>query len=236
MNSRYSMAHMPAHRIAESLAVEYGTPTRRELPLGNHPDPLDELIYILLTVMTEFGVDGVWRELKRRYPAWDAVLRARQSTIERILQPIGLYEQRATRLRTILKRIRVDRGACSLDFLASMPDAEAESYLTSLPGVGKKVARCVLMYSLGRDVLPVDAHVLRVAKRLHLLEDDVSWGHAHDAIHEAVPPAYRYALHVNLVRHGRAVCRARSPKCSDCGLLGSLCDGAELAPSDAHSD
>lgn len=216
----------PAYRIAETLDATYGAPPRDPLPLGNHPDPLDELIYIQLTVMTEFGVDDVWRELKRRYPTWDAVLRARRATLVRLFHPIGLYEQKAARVRAILRRISDDRGECTLDFLSDMPDREAEAYLTSLPGVGKKVARCVLMYSLGRDVLPVDAHVLRVARRLRLLDQAVSWDQAHDAIHDAVPAQYRYALHVNLVRHGRAVCRARRPRCEDCGLLGRLCDGA----------
>ena len=215
-----------AHRIAESLDATYGVPARDPLPLGNHTDPLDELIYIQLTVMTEFGVDGVWRELKRRYPTWDRVLRGRRATLVRVLQPIGLYEQRADRLRAILRRIKDDRGECTLDFLAAMPDAEAEAYLTSLPGVGTKVARCVLMYSLGRDVLPVDAHVLRVAKRLRLLDEEMTWSRAHNAIHEAVPPPYRYSLHVNLVMHGRSVCRARNPQCEECGLRGQLCDGA----------
>jgi len=213
------------HRIAESLDTTYGVPPRNPLPLGNQTDPLDELIYIQLTVMTEFGVDEVWRQLKKRYPTWDAVLRGRRETLVRLFHPIGLYEQKADRVRAILRRIKDDRGTCSLDFLAEMPDAEAEAYLTSLPGVGKKVARCVLMYSLGRDVLPVDAHVLRVAKRLRLLDEEMSWARAHDAIHEAVPAQFRYALHVNLVRHGRTVCRAKNPHCEDCGLLGRLCDG-----------
>lgn len=214
------------YRISDSLDATYGAPTRDPLPLGNHTDPLDELIYIQLTVMTEFGVDGVWREVKRRWPTWDHVLRARRATLVRVLQPIGLYEQRADRLRAILKRIKEDRGECTLDFLEVMPDEEAEAYLTSLPGVGKKVARCVLLYSLGRDVLPVDAHVLRVAKRLHLLDEELSWSRAHEAIHDVVPPPYRYSLHVNLVRHGRSVCRARNPRCEECGLLHQLCDGA----------
>lgn len=215
----------PARQIAESLDATYGTPLRDTLPLGNQRDPLDELIYILLTVMTEFGVEDVWCALKKRYPTWDAALRGRHATLVRLLQPIGLSEQRATRIRTILRRIRDDRSTCTLDFLEAMPDAEAESYLTSLPGVGKKVARCVLMYSLDRDVLPVDAHVLRVSKRIALLDDDISWDKAHDAIHEAVPGEYRYDLHVNLVLHGRTICRARNPRCEDCGLRGSLCAG-----------
>lgn len=82
------------------------------------------------------------------------------------------------------------------------------------------------MYSLRRDVLPVDAHVLRVSKRIGILDRDISWAEAHDAIHENVPPEYRYALHVNLVRLGRDVCGARSPRCDECALLGDACSGA----------
>lgn len=222
----YTETTASVHRISESLTATYGTPSRDELPLGNQADPLDELVYILLTVMTEFGVDGVYATLKRRFPTWDALLRARRSTLARLLQPIGLSEQRADRLRTILARLKREHGRCTLDFLHGVSDEDAEAYLLSLPGVGKKVARCVLMYSLGRDVLPVDAHVLRVSKRLRLLASDVSWTAAHDAIHALVPAEQRYGLHVNLVRLGRDLCRARNPKCGECALLDLVCGGA----------
>lgn len=212
-------------RLSESLDAVYGVPSRDDLPLGNKRDPLDELIYIMLTVQTQFGVDEVYEALKRRFPTWDGLLRARPTTVARILAPLGLSQQRATRLRVILRRLRDERGACTLDFLAEMPDAEAEAYLRSLPGVGAKVARCVLMYSLGRDVLPVDAHVLRVAQRVGLLEAGVAWPKAHDAIHERVPAPYRYGLHVNLVRLGRDVCGARAPKCDECPLHRRQCAG-----------
>ncbi|GMU41875.1 MAG: endonuclease III [Chloroflexota bacterium] len=212
-------------RLSESLDAVYGVPSRDDLPLGNKRDPLDELVYIMLTVQTQFGVDEVYDALKRRFPDWDALLRARPATVERILAPLGLSKQRAERLRVILRRLRDERGRCTLDFLASLSDEDAEAYLGALPGVGPKVARCVLMYALGRDVLPVDAHVLRVAKRVGLLDADTSWPRAHDAIHESVPAPYRYGLHVNLVRLGRDVCGARNPDCEACPLHGRTCSG-----------
>lgn len=216
-------------RLSESLDAVYGVPSRNDLPLGNKRDPLDELIYIMLTVQTQFGVDEVYEALTRRFSTWDAMLRARHTTVERILAPLGLSQQRTLRLRTILRRLRDEHGTCTLDFLAEMSDAEAEAYLCSLPGVGPKVARCVLMYSLGRDVLPVDAHVLRVAQRVGLLDHGVPWTKAHEAIHECVPPSYRYGLHVNLVRLGRDVCGARSPQCAECPLYLEQCSGTDQA-------
>lgn len=214
------------HHLARWLNTLYGEPGRDPLPLGNKPDPLDELIYILLTVQTQYGVDAVFQALKHRFPDWDAVLRAREATLVRMLQPLGLSFQRARRLRVILRRLRDDFGGCTLDALREMTDQDAEDYLRSLPGVGPKVARCVLMYSLGRELLPVDAHVYRVARRIGLLEDSVAYDQSHDAIHAAVPPRYRYPLHVNLVRLGRDLCDATRPRCEDCPIFGRHCSGA----------
>jgi len=95
---------------------------------------------------------------------------------------------------------------------------EAEAYLTSLPGVGIKTAKCVLMYSLGREVLPVDTHVLRVATRLDLVNPDTTRSQAHRLLEAEIPPKDRYAFHVNALAHGRAVCKAREPDCPSCPL------------------
>lgn len=215
-----------AYPLARRLSAHYGSPPRDPLPLGNKPDPLDELIYILLTVQTQYGIDPVYDALKRRFPTWDGVLRAREATLTRILAPLGLSTQRSKRLRVILRRLRDDFKECTLDPLHEMGDGEAEDYLRSLPGVGPKVARCVLMYSLRRDVLPVDAHVYRVARRIGILEQSVRYDEAHEAIHARVSPKHRYSLHVNLVRLGRDLCDAKRPRCDDCPLRGRYCGGA----------
>jgi endonuclease III len=212
-------------RTRTALASFYGEPSRSRLPLGNKRDPLDELIYILLTVQTQYGVDDVWDALKKRFPTWDHVLRAREESLQRVIAPLGLSQQRAKRIRLVLRAVRDEMGTMSLRPLRRMDAAEAEAFLTSLPGVGLKVARCVLMYSCGHEVLPVDAHVLRVSKRIGLLSDEMPWAEAHEAIHEVVPPEYRYSLHVNLVRLGRDVCGARTPQCDGCPVA-RLCASA----------
>lgn len=206
-------------RIRTALASRYGEPSRSRLPLGNKRDPLDELIYILLTVQTQYGVDDVWDALKSRFPTWGHVLRAREESLRRVIEPLGLSQQRARRIRIVLRAVRDEMGTLNLRRLRRMETADAEVFLTSLPGVGLKVARCVLMYSCGHDVLPVDAHVLRVARRIGLLPHDTSWTEAHAAIHRVVLPEHRYSLHVNLVRLGRDLCGARSPQCDNCPVV-----------------
>lgn len=217
-------------RIRTALASCYGEPSRSRLPLGNKRDPLDELIYILLTVQTAYGVDAVWAALKKRFPTWGHVVRAREESLRRVIQPLGLSQQRARRIRIVLRAVRDEMGTLSLRRLRRMETADAEAFLTSLPGVGLKVARCVLMYSCGHDVLPVDAHVLRVSKRLGWLAADTSWSEAHEAIHRAVPPEQRYSLHVNLVRLGRDICVAWSPQCVSCPVA-KMCPSAAIGPA-----
>jgi endonuclease-3 len=73
------------------------------------------------------------------------------------------------------------------------------------------------MFAFGRPEIPVDTHVHRVGQRLGLLPEGVSFDHAHDEIRRVVDPEDDYELHINLIRHGRAVCRPR-PRCEDCDL------------------
>ncbi|MEX2245607.1 MAG: endonuclease III [Dehalococcoidia bacterium] len=212
------------------MSTTYGTPIRDPLPLNNKPDPLDELIYILLTVMTEFGVDGVYETLRREFPTWADVANTPGEGIARILQPIGLSTQRARRMKALLAEIINREGAADLRRLHRLSDAEAEAYLCTLPGVGKKVARCVMLYSLGRDVFPVDAHVLRVLKRLGLAEPELTLQKAQDTLQNRVPDVLRFTLHVNLVVHGRTICRARKPNCEACVLAPSCPSAISAAP------
>lgn len=218
-------------RLRWRLTEERRRDAQDVLPLGNKPDPLDELVFIILTTMTQYGPMGVFDDLKRRFPTWDGLLRrGAEADLREIIAVCGLVNQKAPQLIAIAEKLQADFGSVSLSSLHVMPDDQAEAYLLSLPRVGKKVARCVLMYSLSRDVLPVDAHVLRVAQRVGLLPKGITWAKAHDAIHEAVPPGARFDLHVGLVQHGREVCTFKNPRCDDCVLRAeNLCPG--LPPS-----
>ncbi len=197
--------------VCEALEQEYGSPRH-----GNKSNPLDELVYIILSNRTQPGVvRGVYRRLRRRFPSWNLVDASASGEIAAILRPAGLGQVKAIQIIGIVSRLKHTFGRATLAPLRRLPDEEAEAFLKGLPGVSAKVAKCVLMYSLGRAVLPVDVHVHRVAARLGLKakrRPDTS----QDLIEGAVPPRLRYSLHVNAVAHGRAVCRSRDPGCGRC--------------------
>lgn len=198
-------------RVCRALATEYGNPR-----LGNKSNPLDELVFIILSTRTQ---DQAFRttftNLKEQFPSWGAVGRRDGKRIEQILRPAGLSKLKARQLLAIFERLRSRFGRATLAPMRRLPNRQAEAFLTSLPGVAAKVAKCVLMYSLGRQVLPVDVHVHRVATRLGLKtkkRPDTS----QDLIEGAVSPRLRYGFHVNAVAHGRAVCLPRAPRCEVC--------------------
>ncbi len=138
------------------------------------------------------------------------------------IRPGGLANRKAPRIRRILQQIYERQGSLELDWIADAPSADAIDYLLAFDGVGRKTAACVLMFSLGRPVLPVDTHVHRVAMRLGLI-GKCSADEAHDLLGAMVPPERVYSFHMNMVAHGRQVCHARRPECPRCVLRG-LCD------------
>lgn len=205
-----------ARHVARVLQERYGSPR-----LNNKDDPLDELVFIVLSQMTTGpSYERVFDRLKQALGTWDRLLYTGPSELKSLIADAGLSNQKAPRLVAIARRLHDDFGAVTLAPLASQSDEAAERYLTSLPGVGVKTAKCVMMYALSREVLPVDTHVERVSRRVGLLPPGTSRQHVHSLLEGVVPPALRYSFHVNAVAHGREVCRARAPCCSDCALIG----------------
>ena len=154
-------------RIDELLEVTY-----RSGDLGNVSDVLSETIYILLSLNArEKAYQRVYRTLREVFPRWVDVENANVDRLSAVLQPGGLQGQRATYLKALLQRVREDNvarstdldegrdGDLTLEYLRDMQDADVEAFLLSLPGVGKKTARCVMSYALDRDQFAVDTHV-----------------------------------------------------------------------------
>jgi endonuclease III len=202
-----------------ALERAYGTP---EAELGNKSDPLDEAIYIILSFQTDLPRLGLtWSKLRQAYPTWDAVERASEREIARVLREGGLHRQKARRIRRLLASVWVVAGSLSLDSLRSVSAEEAERILTRLPGLSWKAARCVLLYSLRYDVLPVDGNTFRILKRTGVLSRRAVYRRRslHDAVQEAVPAERRRSLHINLVVHGQRTCLPRKPECFRCALF-----------------
>lgn len=212
-------------RVVALLDEAYGRPL-----LTPRYAPLDELIFTVLSQNTaDVNTERTFAALKARFPRWDQVRDADVAEIEEAIALGGLAHTKAPRIRQILAALSDADGVPSLDVLAVLGDAEAERVLTSLPGVGPKTAACVLLFSLGRPVMPVDTHVHRVARRLGLIPASMGAAQAHPVLTALVgdDAEQMYAAHVGLVRHGRRVCHARRPRCRECPLA-ALCPSAGL--------
>jgi endonuclease-3 len=197
-------------RIRDRLRREYGRPVLRA-----HHAPIDELILTVLSQNTnDRNRDVAYGRLRERFPGWPAVRDAAVPEIEDAIRPGGLAPTKAARIKRILEAI----GDDDLQWLADAPLEEARDYLCELPGVGRKTAACVLLFSFGRPEVPVDTHVYRVASRLGLLRPRASFNEAHDEMLRLVDPGDAYEVHVLLIRHGRRTCISRTPRCAECPL------------------
>lgn len=201
------------------LERSYGRATRRRI------DPLDELVLTILSQNTsDTNRDRAYQALRASFPDWEAVRVAPRAEVEAAIRPAGLWKQKARVLQETLNALFEEQGELDLSHLAALTDGEIIEYLTGLRGVGVKTAACVLCFSLGRPYMPVDTHVHRVARRLGLIPARATAEQAHELLNRdsSVPPELRFAFHIQLIRHGRAVCRAGRPACERC-VLEDLC-------------
>jgi endonuclease III len=200
--------------IRDRLRKAYGRPVLRP-----HRRPVDELILTVLSQNTnDRNRDVAYARLRERFGGWAAVRDASEDEVEEAIRPGGISRVKARRIQEILRAL----GDDDLSWLEDAPVEEGRSYLCSLPGVGRKTAACVLLFSYGRPDVPVDTHVFRVGTRLGLFRPGGSFEEAHDEMLRLAGPEDAYELHVGLIRHGRRTCTARAPRCPECPLL-SLC-------------
>ncbi len=203
-----------ARTVLTRLRKPYGdlVPPRRS-------DPLEELILTVLSQHTsDVNAERAFEGLRAALPTWDAVVRAPTRSVADAIRSGGLADTKAPRIQAILREVEARRGAFDLSALAELSDDEARAELVSLPGVGPKTAAVVLSFSLGRDAMPVDTHVHRVTRRLGLVPPKTSAERADRLLHELVPEGLRTPLHVALIRLGREICKAPTPRCRICPL------------------
>jgi endonuclease-3 len=198
-------------------------------------DPLDELILTVLSQNTsDTNRDRAFAGLKQRFRTWPDVWAARTQDLADAIRPGGIANVKAERIKAILDEIREREGKLSLARLRKMSDEEVTAYLATLPGVGPKTIACVLVFSLGRAAFPIDTHVHRIAGRLGWIDRKLSADKAHHTLAPRVPPEIRYELHVALIEHGRTICVARNPRCTECVLFDLCPAGAEFVAT-AHA-
>lgn len=201
--------------VIQNLKAVYGAPKpQRGL------DPLDVLIETILSQSTtNANSDRAFESLKRRFPGWEAARRARVASIEAVIRSGGLAKQKSIRIKQLLNEISKRRGSLDLSFLRDAPLEEAKQFLASFKGVGPKTVACTLLFACNRPVFPIDTHIFRIARRLGLIPEKGSDEEAHRLMGEMIPRKRYYETHINLIRHGRRVCRPRDPLCEQCCLV-----------------
>jgi endonuclease-3 len=198
-------------RIRARLREIYGVPAA--VP---HRRPLDELILTVLSQSTnDRNRDVAFLALRQRFASWEEVRDAPLADVELAIRPGGISRVKSQRIQQILRAIG---DPLSLDWIETAPLEQSRDALCALPGVGRKTAACVLLFSFGLPEVPVDTHVSRVATRLGLLRPGAPFEELHDQMLALTPPGAELELHVNLLRHGRRTCHSRSPECATCGL------------------
>ena len=206
--------HKPPPRrlraILERLRAEYGRPVGHP-----HRAPIDELVLTVLSQNTnDRNRDLAYGRLRGRFDSCAAVREAPVADVEDAIRPGGLAPTKAVRIQEILRAI----GDDDLAWLEEAPLEEARRYLCELPGVGRKTAACVLLFSYGRADVPVDTHVFRVGTRVGLFRAGAPLDEAHDEMLRLARGSDSYEAHVSLIRHGRRTCVARAPRCPECPL------------------
>jgi DNA (cytosine-5)-methyltransferase 1 len=202
------------------LKAAYGTPD-----LGNVADPLEELVFLTITQRTKIKTAiQVFDNLKSQFPGLDGILQVSEADLGRILSVGGRGNLRVRAVRELLTVVKKKTGILSLNNLRQMNETEALEFLLSLPWVGEKIARCVMLYSLGFNTFPADVNAIRIFRRTRVLDrvigslEGAEHRKAQSTIAPWIPADIARTLHVNMVVHGQEICRERNPKCDWCEI------------------
>lgn len=192
-------------------------------------DPFEVLVSIVVSqnstdAVTERVMRGLAAKLPVRPPT---IAKARPSLLVRTLRPAGLAQQKVPRIQALAREIVRQYGG-DLTKLVALPTEDARRALMDLPGVGPKTADVWLSLVAGRETMPVDTHIARLAQRWKLVRTA-----RYDAItaklQELIPPERRPRGHLVLIQFGREICQARRPRCEVCPVY-DLCDADVKRP------
>lgn len=186
----------------------------RELREAEDRGPFSILIGTILSARTrDENTARVVRSLFARYGTASELAAADVTDVEQLIRSIGFYHVKAKRIIQVAKIIAERYGGVVPDDLER---------LTSLPGVGRKTANCVLVYAFDKPAIPVDIHVHRISNRLGLV-DTKTPEETEKALMSSVPKEYWLRINDTFVMYGQNICKPVSPMCGSCRIR-VMCD------------
>ncbi len=185
-----------------------------------YDEPLDGLIETVLSQNTnDRNRDMAFARLKA-LGTWNEIAPLAPDEIVEAIKPAGLSNNKSATIARVLAEVKARFGEYSLKALRDGTPEAAWNFMTGIQGVGPKTAACVLAFDLGFPAFPVDTHVARISKRLGWADEKQSPAEIQAALEKIVPPELKCAGHLDMIQHGKNICKARSPKCAECPLRG----------------
>ena len=201
--------------VNKLLINKYGFPPRSKVP----PNLVDLLIGTILSQNTnDKNSYKAFQNLKNSYQDWNEVERLTRAQIEKKIKIAGLGKQKSGAIKQFLSSLKKEKGSISLEHLRKIENKEVLDELTSYNGIGVKTASCVLLFSLRRNVCPVDTHVHRTTNRIGIVKTKTP-NKTFEIINADLPEGIAHSFHTNLIRLGREICRPTKPSCINCPLL-----------------
>lgn len=199
--------------LVNQILIDYfGLPERP----SKKSKPIDMLIATILSQNTnDKNSFQAYKNLKEKFPHWEEIAETSVTEIETTIKIAGLAKQKAKAIKNAITRILEKSPKASLDYLLVKSNDEIIDELTSFDGVGVKTASCVLLFSLDRNICPVDTHVHRTTNRIGIVKANTP-DKTFLKLNEKFPDGIAHSFHTNLIRLGREVCLAQNPKCKIC--------------------
>lgn len=215
MNNKTNTTREKIEKVNELLVKYFGIPSRPK----KLPKPADALIATILSQNTNDNNSyKAYLNLKRRYKSLDKLAEAPRRQIENTIKVAGLGKQKSASIKSFLTTLKKKNGKLNLQYIRKMSDDEILNELTSIKGIGVKTASCVLLFSLDRNVCPVDTHVHRTLNRIGIVKTNTP-DKTFEQLRKNLPEKIAHQFHTNLIKLGREICKPSNPICSMCPLL-----------------
>ena len=201
-------------KVNELLIAYFGMPKRNK----KLPDPVDMLVATILSQNTNDNNSyKAFQNLRKKYPTWEDVAKAKQSSVESAIKVAGLGKQKSKAIKNFLEKNYELNNKITLDYLKKIDDSKAIESLISYDGVGVKTTSCVLLFSMDRNICPVDTHVNRTVNRIGIVSEKTP-DKTFFALNKNFPDKIAHSFHTNLIRLGREICKPKNPSCGICPL------------------